>query len=440
MSLNEFLKSGLEGLSREAWADRIGRPAGAPPPQRPRAVARIDDPDTARAGAQAQAEIAGGAEGLALVFEGGPNAFGYGLPPSDAALDAVLSPVLADLRSLRLDTHSGNRTTVEKLAAFLSRSRADAAKLDLSLGVDPVAVFAGTGRLRMSVEALEASMPQSLAHFFTLGVPAILLEADARVFHNAGASAAQELGAALAAALAYLRLFERARQPLVYAAPHVGFCVSLDQDIAGGAAKLKALAALWRRVCEGAGIPPAEPHVHAETSRRMLGRDADANVARNAAAALAAESGGAASFAALPHTQPWGLPGPAARSLARATQRVLALEAGAPLLLEDRERAARLCGAAWEELRRIVAEGGIFSSLEGGRLQARIRDSRRERAAAIRSGALAIVGPGGGASPDTLPAQPRPLPSEGAARCARLDVAPDEDLAAEFPLEDPEAA
>ena len=41
---------------------------------------RIDDPDPYRANRQALEDIEQGATGIALVFEGAPNAFGYGLP------------------------------------------------------------------------------------------------------------------------------------------------------------------------------------------------------------------------------------------------------------------------------------------------------------------------------------------------------------------------
>ena len=82
-------------------------------------------------------------------------------------------------------------------------------------------------------------MPQSLAHFFVLGLPGVLLEGDGRVFHNAGATEAQELGIALASAVSHLRMFEEARQALVYAAPHIGFSISVDQDQFLSMAKLQ---------------------------------------------------------------------------------------------------------------------------------------------------------------------------------------------------------
>ena len=122
----------------------------------------------------------------------------------------------------------------------------------------------------MSIEALQASMPQSLAHFFAMGVPGVLLEADGRVFHNAGATEAQELGIMLASAVSHLRLFEEARQPLVYAAPHIGFALSVDQDQFLSMAKIRALRRLWARVQEACSIPPPPATIHAETSFRMM--------------------------------------------------------------------------------------------------------------------------------------------------------------------------
>ena len=50
-------------------------------------VQRIDDPDPKRANDQALEDVAQGATGLSLVFEGAPNAFGYGLPAARDTLD-----------------------------------------------------------------------------------------------------------------------------------------------------------------------------------------------------------------------------------------------------------------------------------------------------------------------------------------------------------------
>ncbi|TJV47749.1 MAG: methylmalonyl-CoA mutase, partial [Mesorhizobium sp.] len=235
-----------------------------------------------------------GATGLSLVFEGAPNAFGYGLPRTAEALETVLDGVPLNRIQVRIDAHPWSRAVADWLVAFLSKRRSDPAKLNLSFGIDPAAIFAGTGRLRMSIEALQASMPQSLAHFFSMGVPGVLLEADGRVFHNAGATEAQELGTMMASAVSYLRMFEEARQPLVYAAPHIGFALSVDQDQFVSMAKVRALRRLWARVQEACSISAATANIHAETSFRMMtSADPETNILRTTIAAFAAAAGGA---------------------------------------------------------------------------------------------------------------------------------------------------
>lgn len=435
-----------EGKSIQASPHRSS--AGAPltpegAVRRWRIVARADDPDPDRANRQILTDLENRADGIALVFEGAPNAFGYGLSADENALAVLLRDVPLDRIYLRADAHPGNRTTTERLLAHLSRQRINPQRLDLSFGIDPASVFAGTGRLRMSLEALEASMPQSLAHFFTLGVPAILLEADGRVFHNAGATEAQEIGMMLASVVSYLRLFERARQPLVYAVPHIGFCLSVDQDLATGMAKIRTLRTLWGRVLESCSLPPSPVRIHAETSWRMLAaRDAQTNISRNSIACLAAAAADADSVTVLPHTLALGLPDAEARRLACNTQLVLAEESRIGLRAEPARGssvvealALDLGDAAWTEFRRIEGEGGALRSLAAGLIQARIAQAQAERAAQFASGRRGIVGaaifPTAEEQPaNTLPAEIRPMPAEGAVFCQKLELLRDEYLPA----------
>ena len=55
--------------------------------------------------------------GLSLVFAGAPNAFGYGLPPTAEAMDAVLEGIPLDQTYLRIDAHPLSRVTVDWLVA-----------------------------------------------------------------------------------------------------------------------------------------------------------------------------------------------------------------------------------------------------------------------------------------------------------------------------------
>ncbi len=406
-------------------------------------VSRIDDPDVARAAAQASEEVAQGATGLALVFEGAGNAFGYGLPANPQALAQVLSAVDLSGLHLRIDSHPSSRASVEWLVAYLGGRRVDPARLDIALGIDPAAVFASTGRLRMSIEAHEESMPQSLSHLFALSVPGVLLEADGRVYHNAGATPGQELGAVLAGAVSHLRMFERARQPLLYAAPHIGFSLSADQDLFTTVAKIRALRLLWDRVQEACGFEPTQAHIHAETSMRMMtAKDAETNILRTTIAAFAAAVGGADSIAVLPYPAAAGLSGPFARRIARNTQLVLASETGIDRVADPaagaggiEELTDKLCEAGWSAFQAIKQDGGLLASLVAGKLQERVRNAATERATAFRSGDRMMVGVSKFVPPaerplDLLDARTMPLPTDATVRCERVVIVRDEAAAA----------
>ncbi|UVK38171.1 methylmalonyl-CoA mutase subunit beta [Mesorhizobium sp. AR10] len=394
---------------------------------------RMDDPDVDRAKAQAMDDVAQGATGLSLVFEGAPNAFGYGLPRTAKALETVLDGVPLNRIQVRIDAHPWSRAVADWLVAFLGKRRSDPAKLNLSFGIDPAAIFAGTGRLRMSIEALQASMPQSLAHFFSMGVPGVLLEADGRVFHNAGGTEAQELGTMLASAVSYLRMFEQARQPLVYAAPHIGFALSVDQDQLLSMAKVRALRRLWARIQETCSIPASTASIHAETSFRMMtAADPETNILRTAIAAFAAAAGGADSISILPHTIVHGLPAGFARRVARNAQLIMANESHVDHVADPaygsgavEALTAELCEAAWEEFQRIEAEGGVLSSLQQGHIQKRVKAAAARRNAAYQAGERVIIGttlyPVKTERPvETLAAERRPAFTEGVAVCEPL--------------------
>lgn len=397
-------------------------------------IQRIDDPDPVRANRQALQDVAQGATGLSLVFEGAPNAFGYGLTASSEAMETVLAGIPLNRIHLRIDAHPASRASADWLTAYLARQRSDPARLSLCFGIDPAAIFSGTGRMSMTIEALQASMPQSLAHFFALGVPGVLLEADGRVYHNAGATEAQELGAALASAAAHLRLFEDARQALVYAAPHIGFAISVDQDQFLSIAKIRALRKLWARTLELCSIPASVAAIHAETSYRMMTvADPETNILRSTIACFAAAAGGADSISVVPHTMGYGLPEGFARRIARNQQLVLASESHIDFVADPSSGSGgiealtdALCEKAWDEFRTIESEGGILRSLAAGHLQSRIAAARDDRARQYREGKHEIVGTtvyrlDKEKPVDTLAADKRPMPTDGAAFCERLE-------------------
>ncbi|MEP6059773.1 MAG: methylmalonyl-CoA mutase family protein, partial [Nitratireductor sp.] len=237
----------------------------------------------------------------------------------------------------------------------------------------------------------------------------------------------------LASAVSHLRMFEKARQPLVYAAPHVGFAVAADQDQFATIAKMRALRRLWQRAQEVCGIEPSPASIHAETSWRMMtARDPETNILRATIAVFAAAAGGADSISVLPHTLTHGLPDGFARRVARNTQLVLAQEAGIGFVADPSAGSGgiahlteALCEAAWAEFQQIEQEGGALKSLAAGAFQARVKTVATKRRAALREGRRTIVGttlyPLDTERPvATLAAESRPAPTDGTTFCERL--------------------
>ena len=228
-------------------------------------------------------------------------------------------------------------------------------------------------------------------------------------------------------------MFQEARQPLVYAAPHIGFSLSVDQDQFVSMAKIRAMRKLWAKAQEACSIAPSPAIIHAETSYRMMTRnDPETNILRTTIAGFAAAAGGADSISILPYTIAHGLPDQFARRVARNTLLVMAGESHIDFVADPAAGSGgiealtdALCEAAWGEFQRIEKDGGILTGLAEGKLQARIAGARNVRADAYRKGKRALVGttiyPLKSERPvATLLADRRPVSAEGAASCERL--------------------
>ena len=183
-----------------------------------------------------------GATGLALVFEGAPNAFGYGLPANagiagDRAHNMPLNRVhICASTCIRqaAPASTGWSRCLTSGAPIRQSSACPSASTRRRSSPAPAGCACRSRRCRRRCRNRWRISSRS-------ALPGILLEGDGRVFHNAGATEAQELGIALASAVSHLRMFEEARQALVYAAPHIGFSLGVDQDQFLSMAKLRAL-------------------------------------------------------------------------------------------------------------------------------------------------------------------------------------------------------
>ncbi|CAO4154200.1 methylmalonyl-CoA mutase family protein [Methylorubrum aminovorans] len=366
-------------------AASVAQPVRAPGPWR--LAQRIDHPDAEKAGAQALADLEGGADALVLVGRDAPAARGFGLDLSAVdTLDAALKGVMLPLIALRLDAGSAGFEAAALLKQLVERRGDDPATLDLDLGLDPLGAYAATGRLE---QGWEARLSETVAAF--AGYRGRVALADARPYHEAGASEVQELAAVLATAVAYLRAVEAGGHDLERARDAISVLLVADADEFLTIAKFRAIRRLWARVEQACGLESTPLQVLAETAWRMMTRrDPFVNILRTTMASASAGLGGADSVTALPYTQALGLPDAFARRVVRNSQIVLIEESNLAKVSDPAAGAggfealtAELTEKAWSAFQEIEREGGIAKSLGSGGLAGRIAAVAQARAKAV---------------------------------------------------------
>lgn len=377
-------------------------PAGSPmrgETGRWRVSARVDHPVAAEARKLAMADLEGGADSLTLTFAGARAARGYGLVADDlATLDAALDGVMLDLISLRLDPVADGSAKAKLVADLVEKRGLDPAATSISFGLDPIGVLASHGALPGSWADSGRELAETIRSLKARGFKGPFISVDARPWHEAGATEAQELGAALATAINYLRVLEANGFSLAEARDAISFVLVADTDEFLTIAKFRAARLLWERVQAACGLSPEPMQLHAETAWRSLTkRDPWVNLLRATIATFSAGVGGADSLTVLPFTGALGLSDAFARRIARNTQLVLLEESNLWRVADPAAGAGSfealtqaLCEQAWGQLQELEGAtaqelNGIVASLRDGKLQANLATQLQTRAKGIAS-------------------------------------------------------
>ncbi|MEU6643807.1 methylmalonyl-CoA mutase family protein [Saccharomonospora sp. NPDC046836] len=311
------------------------------------------------------------------------------------ALGEVLSGVHLDFAPIVLDAGESYAAAAEALLAVLAERRVPVREVTGNLGADPIGLQARTGRAHELAPAAELAARTATSH------PALrAIVVDALPFHGAGGSDAQELGASIAAGVAYLRALTEAGLSVEAAAGQLEFRYAATADQFLTIAKFRAARRLWARVTEVAGGSALGMRQHAVTSPAMLTRrDPWVNMLRATVACFGAGAGGADAVTVLPFDAAIGVPDAFARRIARNTQSILLEEtklagvidpAGGSWYVEQLTDA--LAHAAWREFTGIERAGGIERELASGALAGRLAATWQERAQRIATRADPITG------------------------------------------------
>lgn len=295
-----------------------------------------------------------------------------------AGISPALDGVLFDLAPVVLDARADTVDAAEALlSAVDSAEVGDRSAIDIRLGAATLtARFAGD-------EAPPLNAVVTLARTSaerTERVRAITV--DGTVFHNRGASDSQEVGAAVAAGLEYLRELTSAGLTAAQALGQVEFRFAATDDQFQTIAKFRAARTLWARVAQVVGAPSSggAPQ-HGVTSEAMMAqRDPWVNMLRTTLAAFGAGIGGADAVTVLPFDV--ALDGGAAgvsktfsSRIARNTQLLLLEESHLGRVLDPgsgswyiEQLTDELAEKAWQFTQKIEAEGGYSAALESGAL------------------------------------------------------------------------
>ncbi|PSQ95922.1 MAG: methylmalonyl-CoA mutase [Bacteroidetes bacterium SW_9_63_38] len=351
----------------------------------------LDAPDPDAARALAMAAVNSGCTDLGLVLG----------PPNQRRLDgrAGLRSVLAEIPAdtpLHLD-----RGPAAVLGALVLQQEHDTAPA--SIAYDPVAALA-TGALGDAARAFD------LAVDLLSSVPDTTrsLSVDLRPYHNAGASAVQELAYGLSALSETLHRYTERGVALGPLLPRLQCHIAVSTSYFVEIAKLRALRLLVPQVLDAyaetasvnVSVAASDLFVQAETSRRTATvLDPLVNMLRHTTEAMAAVLGKCDVLSVRPHDDCRRPPDRFGTRIARNVQLILQHEAhfdivddpaaGAYYLETATDRLAR---RAWSQFQTLEDNGGMLSALRDGRVQSTIADVRDERRRAVDDRDRVLVG------------------------------------------------
>ncbi|MDR1998332.1 MAG: methylmalonyl-CoA mutase family protein, partial [Frankiaceae bacterium] len=362
--------------------------------------------DAATAGDPAEAvlaDLANGASSVWLQFADGAR------PGLDlAALAQLLRDVHLDLAPIVLD--AGARAA-EAAGALLELARergiADG-ELAAVLGADPVGLAARAGSGAAESPGAPGSPIVDYAPLRALAVrvngayPRVRAAVvDATVFHEAGATDAQQLALALATGVAYLRELIGAGLSPAEAAAQLEFRYGVSDEQFPTIAALRAARRMWAQVTEASGVPGGAGQVQpAVTSWAMLSRhDLPVNILRGAVAAFAAGVGGAAAVTVLPFDLATGTDSVLSRRVARNTSALLIEESNIGRVIDPgggswyiEALSEDLAAAAWAIFQQIESAGGIAEALGSGWVSQQLSASRAKRDADLARRKIPLTG------------------------------------------------
>lgn len=366
-------------------------------------VQRYDHPSVEQSARELARDVERGVQGvwLAIADEGVRHRPRGALIDTVADLENVLGNVTPS-GPIVLDAGAAFLGAAASLIGLLRKRGKELRDVRAVFGADPIGTLVERGEVRVPL-ARQLQDLAELATFTSERLPnSKSVYVSTAPYSDRGATAVQELAAAVATGLAYLHALEQGGLSPAQAAPQIvfGFSVGCDQFME--IAKLRAARVLWQRVLEACQLPSEQQiaTIHAVTARRVLTqRDPWVNQLRGTIGCFSSVVGGADWVTVLPFDSAITQPDSLSLRVARNTQIILQEESHLGFV-SDPARGSwyvetlteQLASAAWELMQQIQSRGGMIASLRDGWFLEAVSRVRVERSKNLARRKDAITG------------------------------------------------
>ncbi|MFD2371632.1 methylmalonyl-CoA mutase family protein [Brevibacillus sp. GCM10020057] len=319
------------------------------------------------------------------------------------------------------------------LSLFAAHAKAngqDVSKLRGCIGADPFAALLAFGSLPYGLEAAYDAMAQTVRWAGKNAPQLKTILVQGHPYHDAGATAVQELAYALATGVEYVQAMLERGLSIEEVAPQVQFAFSIGSNLFMEIAKIRAARMLWSAIVESYGGSEAAQKmtIHARTSawnKTML--DPHVNLLRATTEAFSAVVGGVDSLHVSAFDEAIRPASEFSRRIARNTQIILQQEAHLAKVVDPaggswyvEALTDELAEKAWQLFLQTEEQGGMQKSLEAGIPQAQIEEVAGKKAESVATRKIRIVGTNMYPNTQEQPEQAVKLAADPAKRTAEL--------------------
>jgi methylmalonyl-CoA mutase len=275
-----------------------------------------------------------------------------------------------------------------------------AAKLRGGFENDPLGQLAAKGISRQPL-ALRFDHMAALTDYAAKHAPGLrTISVNGDVWHNAGATATQELGFVIATTVAYIEEMKTRGLDPAAVLPRISIRLAVGSDYFMEIAKIRAARWLWSKVAAADSVESAPVHIHASTSKwNKTSYDAHTNMLRVTAEAFAAVVAGVDSLHIGPYDEISGASDEFSRRISRNLHTILREECGLDRVIDPSGGSTyiewltdKIAEKSWAVFQDIEKQGGMPAALEAGTVQQAVQDICKAKLQNIRRRKDRIVG------------------------------------------------